>query len=93
MGILDKIIRIKENWEIIDYKYTFNPEKMKSKHIFQMQFYIYIIKEIIPVEKATLLYLNTGNTYEVFLKNEKIFEKQLLEMIKSYQKKVIELLF
>lgn len=91
MGILDKIIKVNNTWEIIDYKYTFNPEIMKTKHIFQMQFYIYIIKEIIPVEKATLLYLNTGNTFEVFLKNEKDFEKQLLEMIKSYQKRVIEL--
>ena len=33
MGILDKIIKVKEDWEIIDYKYTFNPEKMISKHI------------------------------------------------------------
>jgi ATP-dependent exoDNAse (exonuclease V) beta subunit len=93
MGILDKIIKKDNKWEIIDYKYTFQPEKMRKKHIFQMEFYIYLCKEIFSVEKATLLYVNTGNIFEVYLNDEEDFKKRLNEMINLYQKKVIESLY
>ncbi|MEA2066030.1 MAG: UvrD-helicase domain-containing protein [Thermotogota bacterium] len=88
VGIIDKLYLTQEGWKIADFKYAHYDKKTLTKYTFQMQFYYYILKELLNPVEINLLYLKDGKTVSV--KPAENFEKQLVEALEQCEKKVFK---
>ncbi|MFW6120927.1 MAG: PD-(D/E)XK nuclease family protein, partial [Petrotogales bacterium] len=88
VGVIDKLYLTREGWKIADFKYThYDSDKLK-KHKFQMQFYYYVLKELLNPVNIKLLYLKDSKI--VSIEPDKNFEKQLETILNNEEKKVIK---
>jgi len=81
MGIIDKLYLIDGRWKIVDFKYARRNPQSLSRYRFQMEFYLYILRDLLSPEEAILFFLKDGSTETVRPDNPKSFEKKLLERI------------
>jgi len=89
-GVIDKFFLYENKWYIIDFKYAFfNKKSYEDKYRFQMEFYMYLLKELITPspEKAFLVYLKDFNIQEVEF--EEAFESRLKNKIENFEKNLI----
>ncbi len=81
LGVIDKLYSIDGKWNIVDFKYSNRDRKKEKMYSFQLEFYLYLLKSTLPVEKATVIYLKSGETLEVSLESTKEYERLLRELI------------
>lgn len=80
-GVIDKLYSIDSTWRIIDFKYANRNLAKEKMHSFQLEFYVYLLKDTLDVERATVIYLKSGETMEVHLSDAREFERLLKELI------------
>ncbi len=89
VGKLDKIIKNKDGWEIIDFKYSHHAdEKSLSDYEFQMRVYMLAFEELTGEQaRGTIFFLKNGNERNVDFKsprNEFLAEiTRRMELLKS----------
>ena len=82
-GRPDKLIRTKDGWKIVDFKFAGSRSHGKA-YEFQMKFYLYLARVIFrPMAGAALFYLNDEKVRMVGLEEDEIqgFEEELKKMI------------
>ncbi|HAY99051.1 MAG TPA: hypothetical protein DCY45_08860, partial [Mesotoga sp.] len=72
-----KLYKTAEGWKIVDFKLAEKRDEMLLRHRFQMEFYLYLLKNTLDPVSATLLYLKGGDTETVTLENTRDFEIRL----------------
>lgn len=88
VGVIDKLYLTREGWKIADFKYAHYDKRTLNKYSFQMQFYYYILKDLLNPVEMSLLYLKDSKT--VNIKPSKDFEEQLSGYLKQGEKKVVK---
>ncbi|CCU83939.1 UvrD/REP helicase [Mesotoga infera] len=81
MGIVDKLYLKDGKWRIVDFKFASLNKRFINKYRFQMNLYLYILKDLLSPIEATLLFLRDGKTEKIMLEDSDSFEKELLQMI------------
>ena len=87
-GVIDKLYKTAEGWKIVDFKLAEKRDEMLLRHRFQMEFYLYLLKNTLDPVSATLLYLKGGDTETVTLENIRDFEIRLESHV-THQKEQI----
>ena len=80
-GVIDKLYSIDSAWRILDFKYANRNPGKERMHRFQLEFYAYLLKDTLDIERATVIYLRSGETMEVHLSDAGEFERLLKELI------------
>ncbi len=81
MGIVDKLYLKDGEWKIVDFKFARKNPSNIDKYRFQMEFYLYMLRELLSPVEATLFFLKDGETETVRPARPGVFEKKLLEKI------------
>jgi ATP-dependent exoDNAse (exonuclease V) beta subunit len=76
-GVIDKLYKTPDGWKIVDFKLAEKRDDMLGKYRFQMEFYLYLLKNSLDPVSATILYLRDGDTETVTLQNTRDFEIRL----------------
>ena len=76
-GVVDKLYKTPDGWKIADFKYAEKKAGPLEGYRFQMQFYLYLLKEILGPVSASILFLKDGQTETVMLEDEREFEERL----------------
>ncbi|NLT45587.1 MAG: PD-(D/E)XK nuclease family protein, partial [Thermotogaceae bacterium] len=76
-GVIDKLYKTSEGWKIVDFKLAEKRADMLERYKFQMEFYLYLLKNSLDPVSATILYLKDGDTETVTLQNTRDFEIRL----------------
>lgn len=84
-GIPDKVLFKGDKIYVLDFKnVSFEQSKNIEKYIFQVQFYMYLLKEFGIPEAGYIVSTKTGEIIEVELKDT--FEEQLKRSIENFEK-------
>jgi ATP-dependent exoDNAse (exonuclease V) beta subunit len=76
-GVIDKLYKTSDGWKIVDFKLAEKRADMLERYRFQMEFYLYLLKNSLDPVSATILYLKDGDTETVTLQNTRDFEIRL----------------
>jgi len=78
-GRVDKLVKNKDGWRIVDFKFA-DSAAHSPAYEFQMMFYLYLARDLFrPMLGARLFYLKDGGVREVRLRDEEVqgFEEEL----------------
>lgn len=81
IGIIDKLYFKDGRWKIVDFKFARKNPASIDKYRFQMKFYLYMLRELLSPEEATLLFLKDGKIESVKPESPEVFERKLLDKI------------
>ncbi|MFO7883067.1 MAG: PD-(D/E)XK nuclease family protein [Kosmotogaceae bacterium] len=88
VGVIDKLYMTQKGWKIADFKFAHYDSIKLSKHKFQMQFYYYVLKELINPVEINLLYLKDSKVIKI--EPDENFKKHLEDILNREEEKVIK---
>jgi ATP-dependent exoDNAse (exonuclease V) beta subunit len=83
-GTIDKMYKYNEEWKIMDFKFASYSAEIMDKYKFQIQFYLYCLKELCKPspERGYVYFLKSNEVVEVAREEE--FERLLLEKAEEF---------